>query len=288
MNFGTVTIIGTGLIGGSIGLGLKKKGLVKRVMGVGHRKPSIDKALKMKAIDEGTTDIGKSVSQADIVILATSVDLIPDLAENIIPLMKESAILTDVGSTKGYIVSQINKYIKDKRGKNNLNFIGAHPLAGSEQRGIESARPDLFEDSVCVLTPTDINPEKCVEKIANMWKALGAEIRILKPHVHDEIVAFISHLPHFVASGLTNVVDEKHWKFGANGLRDTTRIASGDPKLWLSICKQNRVKIIEALRCFSEEIGSMLRDMEEENDNEILNKLKKAKTLRDKKRWKEE
>ncbi len=111
MNFGPVTIIGTGLLGGSIGLGLKKKGLAKRVLGVGHRKPSINKALKMKAIDEGTTDIEASVSQADIVILATTVDLIPDLAKNVIPLMKESAILTDVGSTKGYIVSQINKYI---------------------------------------------------------------------------------------------------------------------------------------------------------------------------------
>ncbi len=288
MNFGIVTIIGTGLIGGSIGLGLKKKGLTKRVLGVGHRKPSINKALKMKAVDEGTTDIEKSVSQADIVILATSVDLIPDLARKVIPLMKKSAILTDVGSTKGYIVSQISKDIKDRCGRNNLNFIGAHPLAGSEQRGIESARPDLFEDSVCVLTPTDLSSKRCVEKISNMWKALGAKISILKPHVHDEIVAFTSHLPHLIASELTNVVDEKHWKFGANGLRDTTRIASGDPKLWLSICKQNRVKIIEALQCFSEETKSMLRDMEEENDNKILNRLKKAKALRDKKKWKEE
>lgn len=288
MNFGIVTIVGTGLIGGSIGLGLKKKGLTKRVLGVGHRKPSINKALKIKAVDEGTTDIEKSVSQADIVILATSVDLIPGLARKAIPLMKRSAILTDVGSTKGYIVSQINKEIKDKCGRNNLNFIGAHPLAGSEQRGIESARPDLFEDSVCILTPTNLSSKRCVEKIANMWKALGAKISILKPHVHDEIVAFTSHLPHLIASELTNVVDEKHWKFGANGLRDTTRIASGDPKLWLSICKQNRVKIIEALQCFSEETKSMLRDMEEENDNEILNRLKKAKALRDKKKWKEE
>ena len=285
MNFGIVTIIGTGLIGGSIGLGLKEKGLTKRVLGVGHRKSSINKALKIKAVDEGTTDIKKSVSQADIVILATSVDLIPDLARKAIPLMKRSAILTDVGSTKGYIVSQISKDIKDRRGRNNLNFIGAHPLAGSEQRGIESARPDLFEDSVCILTPTNLSSKRCVEKIANMWKALGAKISILKPHVHDEIVAFTSHLPHLIASELTNVVDEKHWKFGANGLRDTTRIASGDPKLWLSICKQNRVKIIEALRCFSEETKSMLRDMEEENDNEILNRLKKAKATRDKKVW---
>ena len=285
MNFGIVTIIGTGLIGGSIGLGLKERRLAKLVIGTGHRKVSIDKALQIRAIDEGTIDIEKAVNRADIIILATSVDLIPDLARKAIPLMKRSAILTDVGSTKGYIVSQINKEIKDKRGRNNLNFIGAHPLAGSEQRGIESARPDLFEDSVCILTPTNLSSKRCVEKIANMWKALGAKISILKPHVHDEIVAFTSHLPHLIASELTNVVDEKHWKFGANGLRDTTRIASGDPKLWLSICKQNRVKIIEALRCFSEETKSMLRDMEEENDNEILNRLKKAKATRDKKVW---
>ena len=288
MNFGIVTIIGTGLIGGSIGLGLKERRLAKLIIGAGHRKVSINKALRIKAIDEGTIDIEKAVKRADIVILATSVDLIPDLARKAIPLMKRSAILTDVGSTKGYIVSQINKEIKDKCGRNNLNFIGAHPLAGSEQRGIESARPDLFEDSVCVLTPTNLSSKRCVEKIANMWKALGAKISILKPHVHDEIVAFTSHLPHLIASELTNVVDEKHWKFGANGLRDTTRIASGDPKLWLSICKQNRVKIIEALQCFSEETKSMLRDMEEENDNEILSRLKKAKALRDKKKWKEE
>ncbi|MBO1225363.1 MAG: prephenate dehydrogenase/arogenate dehydrogenase family protein [Candidatus Scalindua sediminis] len=288
MNFGIVAVIGTGLIGGSIGLGLKERRLAKLVIGAGHRKVSINKALQIKAIDEGTIDIEKAVKRADIVILATSVDLIPDLARKAIPLMKRSAILTDVGSTKGYIVSQINKEIKDKCGRNDLNFIGAHPLAGSEQRGIESARPDLFEDSVCILTPTNLSSKRCVEKISNMWKALGAKISILKPHVHDEIVAFTSHLPHFIASELTNVVDEKHWKFGANGLRDTTRIASGDPKLWLSIWKQNRVKIIEALQCFSEETKSMLRDMEEENDNEILNRLKKAKALRDKKKWKEE
>lgn len=288
MNFGTVAIIGTGLIGGSIGLGLKKKRLARLVIGVGHRKASIDKAVQIKAIDEGTIDIKKSVSHADIVILATSVDLIPRLARKVIPLMKRSAILTDVGSTKEYIVSQITKDIKDICGRNNLNFIGAHPLAGSEQRGIESARPDLFEGSVCVLTPTNLTSKRYVEEIADMWKALGAKISILKPHVHDEIVAFISHLPHFVASGLTNVVDRKYWKFGANGLRDTTRIASGDPELWLNILKQNRERIIEALRCFSNEMESVLRDMEEKNDDEILKRLKKAKTLRDKRRWKEE
>ncbi|ODS33484.1 MAG: cyclohexadienyl dehydrogenase/5-enolpyruvylshikmate 3-P synthase [Candidatus Scalindua rubra] len=282
MNFGVVSIIGTGLIGGSIGLGLKEKGLAKLVIGVGHRTVSINKALKIKAIDEDTTDIEKAVSRADIVILATSVDLIPRLSKRVIPSMKRSAILTDVGSTKNYIVSQIDKEIKGKYDGKKSNFIGAHPLAGSEQRGIESARSDLFEGSICVLTPTNLSSKKCITKISNLWRTLGAKVCILTPREHDEIVAFVSHLPHFVVSGLTSVVNEKHWKFAASGLRDTTRVASGDPKLWLNICKQNRAKLIKALRCFSKEIKYTLNDLEQGNDNEILKRLKKAKTVRDK------
>ena len=288
MNFGVVAIVGTGLIGGSIGLGLKERGLATTIIGVGHRKASINKALKIKAIDEGTTSIEKAAKEADIIILATSVSLIPDYAKKIIPLMKKSTILTDVGSTKDYIVSQVNKEIKSKCGREKPNFIGAHPLAGSEQRGIESARPDLFEGSLCVLTPTSLNSKKGITRLSNMWKALGARISIMTPSKHDEILAFVSHLPHFVASSLAGVIEEKYWMFAASGLRDTTRIASGDPELWLSISKQNKKEIIEALRCFSEEIKCTLNDMEMGNDKKLLGRLKKAKTVRDKKKWKQE
>lgn len=287
MNFGVVTIIGTGLIGGSIGLGLKERGLAGSIVGVGHRRSSINKALRAKAIDEGTINIEKAVKQADIIILATSVDLIPDLARKIIPLMKTSAILTDVGSTKNYIVSQINREIKSKHNGERPNFIGAHPLAGSEQRGIESARPDLFEGSVCVLTPTSLNSKRCITKLSKMWKALGAKVSIMTPSKHDEIVALVSHLPHLVASGLVSVIDEKYWEFAASGLRDTTRVASGDPELWLGICKQNKARIIKALRCFSKEVKNTLNDLEQGNDNEILKRLRKSKAVRDKKKWKE-
>ena len=286
MNFGTIAIIGTGLIGGSIGLALKERRLASSVIGVGHRKVSINKALKINAIDEGTLKVEEAVKQADIVILATSVSLIPDYAKKIIPLMKKSAILTDVGSTKDYIVSQVNNEIKIKSDGKNLNFIGAHPLAGSEHRGIGSARSDLFEGSVCVLTPTSDNSKRCITKLSNMWKALGAEISIMTSAKHDEILAFVSHLPHFVASSLTSVIGKKHWKFASSGLRDTTRIASGDPELWLSISKQNKKEIIEALKCFSEEVKCTINDLERGKDNKILEKLKKAKTARDKKKWK--
>ncbi len=288
MNFGVVAIVGTGLIGGSVGLGLKERGLATAVIGVGHRKVSINKALKIRAIDEGSTSIEKAAKQADIIILATSVNLIPDYAKKIIPLMKKTAILTDVGSTKNYIVSQLNDEIKRTCGSGKSNFIGAHPLAGSEQRGIDSARPDLFEESVCVLTPTNLNSKKSITRLSNMWKALGARISIMTPSKHDEILALVSHLPHFVASSLAGVIDEKYWKFAASGLRDTTRIASGDPDLWLSISKQNKQKIIEALRCFSEEVECMINDLERGNDKKLLGRLKKAKTVRDKKKWKQE
>ncbi len=287
MDFGVVSIIGTGLVGGSMGLALKERGLASTVIGVGRRKSSINKALKLKAIDEGTTKTEEAVEQADIIILATSVNLIPDLAKQIIPLTKKSAILTDVGSTKDYIVSQVNKEIKSRQDGLKLDFIGAHPLSGSEQRGIESARSDLFEGSVCILTPTSLNSKKSITKLSSMWKALGAKISIMTPSKHDEVVAFVSHLPHFVASSLANVINTKYWEFAASGLRDTTRVASGDPELWLSISKQNKVRIIEALRSFAEEIKCTLKDLEQGNNNKVLKALKKAKTIRDKKQWKQ-
>ncbi len=288
MNFGVVAIVGTGLIGGSVGLGLQERGLATRIMGVGHREVSINKALKIKAIDEGSTSIEKAAKQADIIILATSVNLIPDYAKKIIPLMKKTAILTDVGSTKDYIVSHINDEIRSTCGGRKSNFIGAHPIAGSEQRGVDYARSDLFEGSVCVLTPTSLNSKKNITKLSNMWKALGARISIMTPSKHDEILALVSHLPHFVASSLACSIDEKHWKFAASGLRDTTRIASGDPDLWLNIGTQNKQKIIEALRRFSDEIECTINDLEKGNDKKLLGRLKKAKSVRDKRKWKQE
>ncbi len=287
MNFGVVAIVGTGLIGGSVGLSLKKRGLATKIIGIGHRKVSINKALKIKAIDEGSTSVEKTVKQADVIILATSVNLIPDYAKQIIPLMKKTAILTDVGSTKGHIVSQVNAEIRSVCGSGKSNFIGAHPLAGSEQRGIDSARADLFDGSVCVLTPTNLNTKKNITRLSNMWKALGARISIMTPSKHDEVLALVSHLPHFVASSLAGVIDEKHWKFAASGLRDTTRIASGDPDLWLSISKQNKQKIVKALRRFSKEVECTINDIEKGSDKKLLSRLKKAKSVRDKKKWKQ-
>lgn len=275
MQFGTVCIIGPGLIGGSIGLGLKKRNLAKTIIGVGYRVSSIENALRMHAIDSGTLDINAAVKDADIVILATSVDKIIDTAKSVIPLMKCNAILTDVGSTKNHIVQQITHHMRK-----DIAFIGAHPIAGSEQRGVEFASPDLFVGCNCIIMPSNKNSAE-LETISSLWQLLGAKIIYLDPQQHDEILACVSHLPHLIASCLVNSIKQEYLVYGASGLRDTTRIASGDPELWINIFDQNRENVIKSIDQFMGELAGFRNDLLKKNDTLLLDRLKKAKLSRD-------
>ena len=297
MRFGTLCIIGPGLIGGSIGLGLKKKNLVKTVIGVGHKASSLEKAVKMHAIDTGSLIPEKAVKDADIVILATSVSQIVDSAKAIIPCMKSNAILTDVGSTKKYIVERITNSLRS-----DISFVGAHPIAGSEQRGIEFATADLFEGSACIITPfhergsedekvslrepknSDVqstNYMKALETVTSLWQLLGAKVKILTPEAHDEILASVSHLPHVTASCLINAIRQDYLIYGAGGLKDTTRIASGDPELWRDIFKQNRENVIKTIDRLIIELNGFKDDLANRNYDTIIERLKKAKMSRD-------
>ena len=275
MQFGTVCIIGPGLIGGSIGLGLKKRNLAKTVIGVGHRASSLETALKMHAIDLGMLHIGEAVKNADIVILATSVNQIIDTAKKIIPFMKSNAILTDVGSTKHYIVQQITHTIRK-----DITFVGAHPIAGSEQRGVEFASPDLFAGCNCIITPLNKN-SKGVETISSLWQLLEAKIIYLSPEQHDEILAYVSHLPHLIASCLVNSIKQEHLVYGASGLRDTTRVASGDAELWVNIFDHNRDNVIKSIDQFMVELAALRSDLQNKDHTMLLDRLKKAKLSRD-------
>ena len=260
MQFGIVCIIGPGLIGGSIGLGLKKRNLAKTIIGVGYKALSLEKAIKMHAIDIGILNEEEAVKDADIVILATSVNKIIDTGKKIIPVMKNNAILTDVGSTKKHIVEQISHNLRK-----DITFVGAHPIAGSEQRGVEFASADLFEGCTCIITPLG-NHTKKVKTISHLWRLLGAKIKYLTPEQHDEILAFVSHLPHMVASCLINSIKKEHLACGASGLRDTTRVASGDPELWMHIFDQNRENIIKSIDQFITELGGFRNALLNKND----------------------
>lgn len=275
MHFGTVCIIGPGLIGGSIGLGLKKRNLAKTVIGVGHRASSIENALKVHAIDIGILNPEEAVKNADIVILATAVNKIVDSAKKVIPFMKSKAILTDVGSTKSYIVQQITHHMRK-----DIAFVGAHPIAGSEQRGVEFASPDLFEGCNCIITPFNKN-SMGLETVSSLWQFLGANIIYLNPEQHDEMLAFVSHLPHLIASCLINSIKQEHLTYGASGLRDTTRIASGDPELWVDIFDQNRENVIKSIDQFMVELAGFKNDLVRNDNMTLLDRLKKAKVSRD-------
>jgi len=254
-SYGTVAIVGVGLIGGSVGLGLKRKKLARKVIGIGHRKASLGLALEKGAVDEVLLDAKAGVGDADIVFLATPISLIKEISREIMPHVKSGAIVTDVGSTKGDIVRHVESFLRK-----DVFFIGGHPIAGSEKRGVAEARGDLFDDSICVLTPAGDTPAEKVEIIRGLWSDLGCRVEMLSCEEHDRILAYVSHLPHLAAAGLfSEGLDEAYLAFAGAGFRDTTRIAASDAKVWKDIFLSNRDELLRSLEEYEEVLGKFRR-----------------------------
>lgn len=281
--FDTCIIVGPGLIGASIGLGLKKQRAVNKVVGIGHRQESIDAAVKRRAIDEGSLDISNGVYDADLAIIATPVSLIPQKIKAIVPHLKDGTILTDVGSAKSFIMKEFENMCSDQTIDKNvhINFIGGHPIAGSENRGVEFADPDLFVNSICVLTPGAVSSKASIKKLTDMWELLGCNVLTMPPEEHDAILATTSHLPQIAAFTIANTIKDNHWKFSGGGLKDITRIASSDPTLWLDICNQNQTNIVHAIDLFIKELSGIKDALQKNDQSEILRIFKNAKDKRD-------
>jgi prephenate dehydrogenase len=275
-SFRRVTIIGVGLIGGSLGLALRTRKLAGHVSGVGHRRTSVDRALEIGAIDEATLDPVESVREADLVVLGTAVRLITEMGEKIAPHLKPGAIVTDVGSTKSLVVGRLEAVLPE-----GVHFVGAHPIAGSEKRGIDAARADLFRNTVCVLTPTSRTDPEALRRLADLWTAVGSRVSILSPEEHDAILARTSHLPHLAAAALIASIDAPDTAFVGTGLRDTTRIASGDVDIWCDILLTNRDAILRAVEGFTHEISALRRAVETGDREKLAALLSSAKRRRD-------
>lgn len=273
--FNKVAIIGVGLIGGSIGLALKKKRLAKKIIGVARKSKTFKDALRLKAIDQATRDISKAVKGADLVILCQPVEAIIASLPKIAKLLKPGTIVIDVGSSKSEIVKKAQKHLP-----RNVFFVGCHPLAGSEKKGIGFASSKLFDKTLCILTPTPATNKKALKAVENLWHKLGAKTCFLKPIVHDDILAFISHLPHVVAFSLINSIPAQYLKFSAAGLKDTTRIAASDPIIWKDVCISNAPQILKSLDCFE----SVLRKLKHQISKRDSPGLKKAFSQAQKKR----
>ena len=273
-----VVIIGVGLLGGSLGLALKEKKIAKKITGVGRREKSLKIAQEMHEVDEATTDLVSGVKEADLVVIATSLDLTVETFKKILPHLKKGCVITDVGSVKGPILKRIDHPF----------FIGGHPLAGSEKRGPQAARVDLFREATVVLTPVEKTDEKALALVKGMWQDLEAKVLFLDCEVHDRLVAFTSHLPHILAISLTNLIGEVAEKekrvlsLMGEGFRDTTRIAASPPSMWKEICLANREEISRAIKRFKEILSEMEEALSKKEEDRLLHKFEKAKEIRDK------
>ena len=269
--FKKIAIIGVGLIGGSIGLAIKKKKLAGEVIGISRHQRTLNLAKKIKAIDYGSLDL-KAVKDADLIIFAAPIETILNLALSLSGLISKNCIVTDVASTKLEIVSKLEKFFP--------NFIGAHPLAGSEKRGIDFARADMFKGSLCILTPTKNTSVKAKKEVALFWEKIGARTTQLSAPDHDKIMAFVSHLPHILAFSLIGAVPEKYLKFCASGLKDTTRIASSDSRLWAEIILSN-ANCPQVIDVFQQNLNKIKVVIKNKNKELLVRILESARRKRE-------
>lgn len=237
----TVAIVGVGLIGGSLGKALLTRGLARRVVGIGRSKASLAEAMERQLVSEISCDLA-AVSEADFVVVATSVGSIPRLLEAADSHVAEGTLITDAGSTKQSVVSGWQK-----RRRHRGRFVGSHPLAGSHLRGPAAADATLFEGRVAVVTPAASTPEEDVEEVGSFWASLGSTVFVMKPREHDRILAMTSHAPHVVAAALAAVTPDADRRFTAGGWRDTTRVAGGDAELWADILLDNAAQVTKAV-----------------------------------------
>jgi cyclohexadieny/prephenate dehydrogenase len=276
MLFDSLTIVGVGLIGGSVALAARERAATRRVIGVGRNLETLERTKGLGIIDEFTTDIAAGVRSAEIVVFCSPVDQIAKQALAAAPYAQPGALFTDAGSTKANIVRDLEAKLPP-----HIRFVGAHPLAGSEKQGAENARADLFDGRVCVLTPTARTDVAALERATLFWKSLGCEVKRLTPEEHDLALATTSHLPHFVAALLAGSVPGKWRQFTATGFRDTTRIASGDPVLWTAIAHENAVALALAIDQFAGRLTELREAVLNQDDEEWARILTAAKRVRD-------
>ncbi len=280
--FQQLTILGPGLLGGSIGLAVKHRQLARRVVVWARRPEAGDQAVTIGAADAATHDLRRAVADAEVIIFATPVGVMRTLAAQLRSVVRPDCLVTDVGSVKYDVVAELSAIFP--------RFVGAHPMAGSEQAGIEAARRDLFANAACILTPTETTDKGALQTAHDFWKALGCVVRSLSPQEHDEIVARVSHLPHAVAAAVVNVVcreDGKALDFVGPGFRDFSRIASGPPEMWTEICLENRQELSRSLDALLEELGQFRAALENNDAVELKALLKRAKHYRDELRFRQ-
>ena len=277
-----ISLIGVGLLGGSLGLAIKKHRLADRVDGYVRRPASVAECERVGAVDQATTELASAVCGADFLVLCTPLAQMRGLTERMLPHLKPEAIVTDVGSVKESLVRELEPILRSAA----VHFVGSHPMAGAETMGVSHARGDLFQDAVCAVTPSRGTPSGAVKKVEEFWRLVGAKPIRLTPELHDELVSRSSHLPHVVAAELANYVlspihSKEQAMLCANGFRDTTRIASGSPEMWRDIALANRQHLARVLGVFIEDLEEFRHALDTADEKAVAEFFEKAKERRD-------
>lgn len=269
--FNKVCIIGLGLIGGSIGLSLKRLNSSSQVVGYAKTKLTLKRAVERGLVDKVEENLINAVNDADFVILATPLSMFKSIIGEISPFLKEGCIISDTGSAKLSVIKELKNIIPG-----NIEFVPGHPIAGTEESGPDSGFAELFDNRWCILTPTEDNTSNAIHLVKKFWESLGSKVEIMEPSHHDKVLAITSHIPHLIAfnivgtaNNLANVTEKEVVKYSAGGFRDFTRIAASDPKMWSDIFTYNSEAVLEMLELFSNDLAK-LKDAVKKKDSDLL------------------
>jgi prephenate dehydrogenase len=277
-----LTIVGVGLIGGSLARALRAAGYASEIIGYGRSLGNLQQAVALGVIDRVEVSLAEAVRGAGMVVLAVPVGCMAEVLESLAPVLEEETVVTDVGSVKGSVVAAARAAL----GAGFARFVPGHPLAGTEQSGVAASVADLFRGRRVILSPEPQTDAAVLARVRAMWEAAGAQVMTLSAADHDRILAVSSHLPHMLAYCLMDMVvrHDDHraiLECAANGFRDTTRIAASDPVMWRDICLANREALLRALRRYLDDLGELAAAIEEGDGEWLLEAFTRAKHARD-------
>jgi prephenate dehydrogenase len=259
-----LTILGVGLLGGSIALALKAAGASTHITGYGHRRATLDTALKLGVIDQASDHPADSVRNSDWVILCTPVGLFETLLNQIAPALARNVIVTDVGSTKRSVVAAAESILPKTS-----HFVGSHPMAGSEKRGVEFARADLFKGARSILTPTPRTDRTALQQVDEFWQTIGMRTVQMTPDDHDRLICDVSHLPHALSAALVAMQHDDALPLAGAGFLDTTRVAGGDGALWRDILLDNRDNLTDSITRLRAQLDHLLTLLTADQSDEL-------------------
>lgn len=283
--FKQATIVGVGLIGGSLGMVLKRQALAGCVVGIGRRVENLKAAVELGALDRFVVDAKEGVKDSDLIILATPVDSYARQLREWGAALGAGTVVSDVGSVKGALVQRTEDLMPS-----GVHFVAAHPIAGKEKTGVAAASPDLFRGARCIVTPTQRSHPQAVQTVCELWEAAGSTVISMDPFLHDLVLGAVSHLPHVAAFSLITALGDIQQRmtpdvdlmtYGGGGLRDTTRIAASSAEMWRDICLWNRDNLVGMIETYERHLAHFKRLIQAGDGPGLEKEMGRAKEIRE-------